>query len=36
VATIVRLKYVVIVQNLQGEGGLAAAQIVSTTVEATI
>ncbi|KAK4236353.1 hypothetical protein C8A03DRAFT_17001 [Achaetomium macrosporum] len=36
VATIVRLKYVIIVQNLQGEGGLAAAQIVSTTVEATI
>lgn len=36
VATIIRLRYVVIIQNLSSTGGLAAAQVINTTLEATI
>lgn len=36
VATIVRLKYVVEIQNMSTTGGLAAAQVVQTTLVATI
>ncbi|CAK7218036.1 hypothetical protein SEUCBS140593_003407 [Sporothrix eucalyptigena] len=36
VATIIRLKYVIEVQNMSSTGGLAAAQVIDTTLIATI